>query len=59
LYPHPKGLPFKRSLRELAATYLERFIQEGATGHDSFEDAIASLDLAKLKISKGPSFGLD
>ena len=32
-----------------------RTIQESASGHDSIEDALASLDLAKLKIEKGDS----
>jgi len=58
LYPHTMGLPYKRSLKELSAQYLNRFIQQDKTGHDSYEDAVASMDLAKLKVSKGPSFGL-
>ena len=35
--------------------FTRRTIQESAAGHDSIEDALASLDLAKLKIEKGDS----
>jgi RNA exonuclease 1 len=51
------GLPFRRSLKELSSRYLQRFIQNDEKGHNSIEDAIASLDLVNLKISKGESFG--
>ena len=48
LYPHHRGLPFKQSLKGLAAQYLKRFIQEGQ--HSSVEDSIACLDLVKKKL---------
>lgn len=65
MFPHKRGLPYKNSLRWLANVFLKRQIQvccgmrcvgltRGQTadsGHDSREDAIAALDLAKLKVS--------
>ncbi|KAF6265013.1 ribonuclease H-like domain-containing protein [Scenedesmus sp. NREL 46B-D3] len=55
LFPHPRGPPYKSSLRYLATKYLQRTIQEGE--HDSAVDARAAMDLALLKIQKGPSYG--
>jgi DNA polymerase III epsilon subunit-like protein len=49
LYPHPSGPPRKSSLRFLTKQHLERTIQ-GGHGHDSAEDAIATLQLAQLKV---------
>lgn len=57
LFPHPKGPPFKRGLRDLASEYLKRLIQNEGQGHDSYEDAVASMDLVKMKLIKGPQFG--
>lgn len=58
LYPHPRGLPLRSSLKFLANKYLKREIQTGgANGHDSVEDARAVLDLVRLKCEKGPKFG--
>ncbi|CAM9724926.1 unnamed protein product [Discosporangium mesarthrocarpum] len=58
LFPHHK--PGKRSsLRFLATMYLRRKIQGSGKGHDSREDAVAALDLAQLKMSKGPNFGME
>ena len=59
LFPHPRGPPIKSSLKYLANKYLNREIQKGhgSTGHDSIEDALACLDLVKLKCEKGPKFG--
>lgn len=60
LYDHFRGPPYKPSLRFLARTYLKRNIQERNTahiGHDSAEDARATLDLFKLKLSTKPNFG--
>lgn len=46
LYPHFLGVPFRRSLKSLTRCYLKREIQsENRSGHDSFEDARASLEL--------------
>lgn len=51
LYPHPRGLPYKSSLKFLATKFLKRSIQEGE--HDSVVDARTAMDLALLKIEKG------
>jgi RNA exonuclease 1 len=58
IYPHPRGLPLRSSLKFLANKYLKREIQNGgANGHNSVEDARAVLDLVKLKCAKGPKWG--
>lgn len=58
VYPHPRGLPLRSSLKFLSNKYLKREIQKGgAEGHDSVEDARAVLDLVKLKCEKGPTYG--
>lgn len=45
---------YKRSLKEVSAKLLKRLIQnEKEGGHDSLEDAIACLELAKIKIQRG------
>ena len=49
VFPRPKGK--KQSLKVLAEKYLNREIQKGADGHDPREDALAALDLVKLRIS--------
>ncbi|RMZ52926.1 hypothetical protein APUTEX25_001045, partial [Auxenochlorella protothecoides] len=55
LYPHPRP-PAKSALRVLASRFLKRTIQKDC--HDPVEDARAALDLALLKFSRGPDFGL-
>lgn len=57
LYPHPRGPPYKQSLKWLAQKYLKREVQKGAQGHDSVEDARTCLDLVKQKCEKGPGWG--
>lgn len=58
IYTHPRGPPFKASLKSLASRYLKREIQVGgASGHDSIEDARACLDLLKMKLERGTDFG--
>jgi len=58
IYPHPRGLPLRSSLKFLANKYLKREIQKGGeNGHDSIEDARAVLDLVRLKCEKGPKWG--
>lgn len=53
LYPHSKGLPYRRALRHLVQEHLGTFIQDGgATGHSSLVDARAALDLVKAKARK-------
>ncbi|KAG2789326.1 hypothetical protein PC129_g10764 [Phytophthora cactorum] len=56
MYPHPKGPPFRSALRFLTSQYLNRAIQTGTDGHCSVEDAVATLQLAQLKIKHGPTF---
>lgn len=52
VFPHRMGPPFKRALRFLAADYLKRIIQNDEGGHDSKEDALACLDLMKVKVKE-------
>uniref|UniRef100_A0A6A7G460 Exonuclease n=1 Tax=Hirondellea gigas TaxID=1518452 RepID=A0A6A7G460_9CRUS len=58
LYPHSAGPPIKSSLKYLTKRFLNRDIQCSESGHDSSEDAIAALELIKLKVKKGTSFGV-
>ena len=58
IYPHPRGPPLRSSLKFLTQKYLRREIQVGGEkGHNSVEDALAVLDLVKLKCEKGPRWG--
>jgi len=50
VFPHKDGLPKKNKLRFLAGLHLKRLIQQST--HDSKEDALASLDLMKVKVSE-------
>ena len=52
VFPHKLGPPYKRALRMLAAERLMRIIQNDDGGHDSAEDALACLDLMKLKVKE-------
>jgi len=56
LFPHARGNGRKNSLKYLANKYLKRKIQkgDGVTGHSPDEDALAALDLYKLKLVHGP-----
>jgi len=49
VFPHKMGPPFKRALRTLAVEQIRRIIQNDVDGHDSKEDALACLDIMKLK----------
>lgn len=51
IYPHDKGPRYKWSLKFLAEKHLQRVIQKDE-GHDSKEDALASLDLVWKKIKE-------
>ncbi|CCH46775.1 putative exonuclease [Wickerhamomyces ciferrii] len=55
VYEHPRGPPYKSSLKYLTKTYLNRTIQEGS--HDSIIDAKACLDLVKTKIQTNALLG--
>lgn len=57
LYKHPRGASYKTALRVLARKFLSREIQQSGNGHDSIEDARATMELAVLKIRNGPEFG--
>ena len=63
IYQHPRGPPFKASLKWLAQKWLKQEIQnrvEGVAevgGHDSMEDASTCTELLNLKLQKGPGFG--
>lgn len=67
IFGHHNGRPYKPSLKWLAMRYLKREIQRGQhvnfsthkmeSGHDSVEDALACIDLVKLKLEKGLAFG--
>jgi len=52
VFPHFYGLPYRRSLRSLARSYLKREIQGNVFGHDSYEDARASIELMLWKVRK-------
>ncbi|WMV26606.1 hypothetical protein MTR67_019991 [Solanum verrucosum] len=52
LYKHPRG-SYKAALRLLSRKFLGREIQDSDNGHDSVEDAKATLELALLKIKNG------
>ncbi|CAM9914941.1 unnamed protein product, partial [Laminaria digitata] len=57
--PHLIFSPVLQSgLRLLSQTVLGQAIQGSDAGHDSKEDAYASLELALLKMCKGPAFGV-
>lgn len=57
LYPHPRGPPYKQSLKWLSNKYLRKEIQKGVSGHNSVEDARAALGLVKEKCERGPGWG--
>jgi len=53
LFPHPRGLPLRKSLKALAKQYLGRDIQTGgASGHDSHEDAKATGDVVLESVKR-------
>ncbi|AAS54159.2 AGL332Wp [Eremothecium gossypii ATCC 10895] len=59
IYEHKAGPPFKPALRYLADEYLQKQIQtDDGNGHDSYEDAMTCMELTKLKIVNGLTFGI-
>ncbi|KAI9144483.1 ribonuclease H-like domain-containing protein [Paraphysoderma sedebokerense] len=67
LYNSPSGPPAKPSLKHLASTFLKKTIQLNALQtsdngtihtHDSIEDARTVMELVKLKLERGPNFGV-
>ncbi|KAH8414688.1 hypothetical protein KR215_000111 [Drosophila sulfurigaster] len=51
-FPHSSGFPYRRALRHLTKTHLNREIQsgDGATGHSSFEDSRACMELMLWRV---------
>ena len=49
VFPHQDGPPKRKPLRKLAMEVLNRRIQDDSSSHDSKEDALAALDLVKVK----------
>ncbi|KAJ3374497.1 hypothetical protein GGF31_007275 [Allomyces arbusculus] len=58
-YSNPAGAYNKPKLSKLADSFLKRQIQANPDqlGHDSIEDALACMDLVKLKLARGPEYG--
>lgn len=53
VFPHKRGFPYKRSLKNVASENLGLIIQSGAAeGHDSAEDAAACMKLMLWKIEE-------
>ena len=52
VFPHFYGLPYRRSLKSLAGCFLKRKIQEDSSGHDSFEDARACIELMLWRVRR-------
>ena len=65
IYHHTRGPPYKASLKWLVQKWLSKEIQKPSktadglqiVGHNSEEDARAAVELVKLKMAKGPTFG--
>lgn len=52
IFPHYYGLPYRRSLKSLVGCFLKRKIQQDSSGHDSFEDAHACIELMLWRIRR-------
>ena len=50
VFPHYYGMPFRRSLKSIVHSYLNREIQAENCGHDSYEDARACIELMLWKV---------
>ncbi|WVO13069.1 hypothetical protein L204_100679 [Cryptococcus depauperatus] len=52
IFPHEKGAPYRRALRDIVKEKLGIFIQDRTSdkGHSSLEDAKATLDVLKWKV---------
>ncbi|KAL5105399.1 hypothetical protein TcWFU_002938 [Taenia crassiceps] len=59
VFPHRKGLPYKRALRTIVSEYLEQLIQNDEAGHDSKEDAVACMRLMQKKAMESRVFPRD
>lgn len=51
-FPHANGFPYRRALKSLTKTVLKRDIQTSDSGHSSFEDSRACLELMLWKVRK-------
>ena len=58
LYSSGKRGNMKPGLRFLAMRFLKAKIQDGSNGHDPAEDAMTCMRLVRLKVKKGPKFGI-
>ena len=52
VFPHFYGAPYRRSLRSLVIQYLRQDIQSSSSGHNSYEDARAAMQLMMWKTNK-------
>lgn len=52
IFPHPRGVPMRHSLRNLSRDILGKLIQDSlaGTGHSSVDDSIAALELLRWKM---------
>ena len=50
VFPHKRGLPYRRKLKNLMSDILKLAIQEGTSGHDAAEDACSCVKLMKWKV---------
>nr|XP_023021277.1 putative exonuclease GOR [Leptinotarsa decemlineata] len=50
VFPHKNGLPYRRSLKDLTSTIVNRNIQIGALGQDSCERAVICMQLMFWKV---------
>lgn len=51
-FPHPNGLPYRWSLKNLSLAILKRDIQCSKDGHNSYEDACACMELMIWQVRK-------
>lgn len=50
LFPHHNGLPFRRSLKTLVRSYLNKDIQKDNQPHNSYDDAASCMELLLWKV---------
>lgn len=58
IYHDGRGNSYSPSLKWLTRQYLGRMIQDGNDGHSSVQDAIAVLELVKVKVKEGLLHGI-
>ncbi|KAL6088404.1 hypothetical protein STEG23_017248 [Scotinomys teguina] len=56
LFPHFRGLPYKRALRKIVSQYLNQTIQNDNNGHSSIEDARACMRLVTWRVQQYDKF---